>query len=412
MSLFDLTAIVLSLTALFGYVNYRLLRLPTTIGVMLVSLLFSLGLIAVQHFGFDLATQARRIIASINFNKALMQGMLGFLLFAGALNVDLKHLITDKWSIALFVGIGVLGSTFIIGLLMWAGLGAIGVELPFLYCLLFGALISPTDPIAVLALLKHLHAPKMLETKIAGEALFNDGVGVVVFVTLYGLVASGGEPSWTQIGELFLLESVGGIALGLVFGWLTFVLLRSIDNYELEVLLTLALVTGVYALAEALHSSGLLAIVAAGLLIGNQGRYLAMSDLTRERLDQFWEMVDSILNMALFVMIGLEMVLLTFDESHWLAAGLAIPVVLTARLVSVSVPATVLRARRGATPHLVKIMTWGGLRGGISVALALSLPAGAERELILTMTYAVVVFSILVQGLSVSVLIRHALKEA
>ncbi len=411
MSLFDLTAIVLSLTAIFGYVNYRFLGLPTSIGVVLISLLFSLGLIAVQHLGFDLATQARRIIERIDFNKALMQGMLGFLLFAGALNVDLKDLLSHKWSIALFVGIGVIGSTFIIGLLMWAGLGVMGIDLPLLYCLLFGALISPTDPIAVLALLKQLRAPKALETKIAGEALFNDGVGVVVFLTLYGLVTSGGEPSWTQVGGLFLVESVGGITLGLVFGWVTYVLLRSIDNYELEVLLTLALVTGVYALAETLHTSGLLAIVAAGLLIGNQGRHLAMSDLTRQRLDQFWEMLDSILNMALFVMIGLEMVLLSFDESHWLAAGLAIPVVLTARLVSVSVPATVLRTRGGATPHLVKIMTWGGLRGGISVALALSLPPGAERELILTMTYAVVVFSLLVQGLSVSPLIRYAIKE-
>jgi CPA1 family monovalent cation:H+ antiporter len=411
MSVFDLTAIVLALAAVFGYVNYRFMMLPTSIGVVLVSLLFSLALIAVQHLGFNLAEQAGRIIESINFSKTLMQGMLSFLLFAGALNVNVGYLRTEKWSIALFVTIGVIGSTFLIGLLAWLGLGAIGLELPLMYCLLFGALISPTDPIAALTLLKQLHAPRALETKIAGEALFNDGVGVVVFVTIYGLATGGGQPSWAQVGELFLVECVGGIGLGLALGWVTFLLLRSIDNYQLEVLLTLALVTGGYALAEALHTSGLLATVAAGLLIGNQGRQWAMSEQTRERLDQFWEMLDSILNMALFVMIGLEMVVLTFRASYWLAAGLAIPVVLTARLVSVSVPAMALSTAGGTTPHLIKIMTWGGLRGGISIALALSLPAGAERELILTMTYAVVVFSILVQGLSVSPLIRYALKH-
>lgn len=412
MSIFDLIAIVLCLAGVFGYINHRFIRLPASIGIMLISLVFSLFLILANHLGWDLAAQADRIIKSIDFNKALMQGMLSFLLFAGALNVNLEELLRYKWSVALFTFFGVVGSTFIVAGLMWLGLSGMSVAMPFLYCLLFGALISPTDPIAVLTLLKKLHAPRSLEIKISGEALFNDGVGVVIFLAVYEFATGGQPPDLGHVGVLFLTEAVGGVLLGLFLGWITYQLLKSIDHYQVEVLLTLGLVTGGYALADALHASGPLATVAAGILIGNRGRHFAMSDMTRERLDMFWELLDEILNAVLFVLIGLEMIVLTFQADYWLAAGLAIPTVLAARFVSVFIPATVMRARKESTPHLVKIMTWGGLRGGISVALALSLPAGGERELILTMTYAVVVFSILVQGLTVPWVVRRSFRQS
>lgn len=411
MNVFDLTAIVLALAGFFGYVNYRFIKLPASIGIMLVSLLFSLAMIALHHLGFNMAREAHQIVGSIDFNKALMQGMLSFLLFAGALNVNLEHLLKYKWSIAVFVLFGVSCSAFTVGGLMRLGLGALNIPLPFLYCLLFGALIAPTDPIAVLSLLKEMRAPKSLETKIAGEALFNDGIGVVLFVAVYEFAVGGRQPDVATIGILFLKEALGGILLGLAAGWITYLLLKSIDHYQVEVLLTLALVTGSYSLADSLHASGPLATVAAGLLIGNHGRHLAMSDQTRERIDMFWELLDQIFNAVLFVLIGLEMLVLTLRAEYWEAAGLAIPVVLVARFTSVFIPAAVLRSRKESTPHLVKIMTWGGLRGGISVALALSLPKGPERELILTMTYGVVVFSILVQGLTVPALVRKALRE-
>jgi CPA1 family monovalent cation:H+ antiporter len=412
MSIFDLIAIVLCLAGVFGYINFRFIRLPTSIGIMLISLIFSLILVLANHLGWDLATHADRIIKSIDFNKTLMQGMLSFLLFAGALNVNLEELLRYKWSVALLTFFGVVGSTFIVAGLIWLGLSRMFVAMPFVYCLLFGALISPTDPIAVLTLLKKLHAPKSLEIKIAGEALFNDGVGVVIFLAVYEFATGGHEPGIGQVGVLFLTEAVGGVLLGVFLGWITYHLLKSIDHYQVEVLLTLGLVTGGYALADALHASGPLAMVAAGILIGNRGRHFAMSDLTRQRLDMFWELLDEILNAVLFVLIGLEMIVLTFQAEYWLAAGLAIPTVLAARCVSVFMPATVMRVRKESTPHLVKIMTWGGLRGGISVALALSLPTGGERELILTMTYAVVVFSILVQGLTVPWVVRRSFRQS
>ena len=411
MNAFDLTALVLTLTALFGYLNYRFIKLPTSIGVMLIALLFSLALIAAQHLGWDTAAHAERILKNIDFNTTLMQGMLSFLLFAGALNVNLEDLLRYKWSVGQFTVFGVLCSTALIGFLSYGLFHWLGAPLPLVYCLLFGALISPADPIAVLGLLKQLRAPKSMEIHIAGEALFNDGVGVVVFLVLYEIAAGGQQPDWHHIGGLFLTEAVGGIVLGLVLGWITYRLLKSIDHYQVEVLLTLALVTGGYALANALHASGPLATVAAGILIGNHGRHFAMSDKTREQLDTFWELVDEILNAVLFVLLGLEVLLLSHQGNYWLASAAAIPIVLLALFISVLIPSWLLRFQGSTTPHLVRILTWGGLRGGISVALALSIPAGAERDLILTTTYAVVIFSIFVQGLTVPCLLRSVLKR-
>ena len=409
MNVFNLIAIVLTLAALFGYINHRFIKLPSSIGVMFVAMVCSLALIVAQHFGLQI-TFAQKVVAGIKFDKTLMQGMLSFLLFAGALNVDVEGLLKQKWTILIFTFSGVMGSALIVAFLGWCLLQWAGTPLPFIYCLVFGALISPTDPVAVLAMLKELKAPKTMEMKIAGEALFNDGVAIVLFLTVAGIAAGHGRLEVQDVSILFFREAVGGICLGLALGWITYLLLKSIDHYQVEILLTLALVSGGYALADALHTSGPLAIVTAGILIGNRGRRLAMSDLTRQQINLFWELVDDILNAILFVLIGLEVLELKFQNDFWLAILVAISIVLLARFISVSVPALILRTRR-SNPHLVKIMTWGGLRGGISVALALSLPNEPGRDFIVAATYAVVTFSILVQGLTTPMLLRWALNN-
>jgi CPA1 family monovalent cation:H+ antiporter len=286
----------------------------------------------------------------------------------------------------------------------WLGLG-----LPFIYCLLFGALISPTDPIAVLSILKTTGAPKSLETKITGESLFNDGIGVVVFLVLLG-VATGGELTAGHVAGLFLQEAVGGLVFGLLLGALGYYLLKNVDEYQVEVLITLALVMGGYSLAAALHLSGPIAVVVAGLMIGNHGRQLAMSEQTRQNLDTFWELLDEILNAVLFVLIGLELLLITYHQEYLIASVLLIPIVLLARFISVGVPIKLFSLRRTFTRNVTKLMTWGGLRGGISVALALSLPEGPERDLILAVTYSVVIFSIAVQGLTIAPLVRNSIR--
>jgi CPA1 family monovalent cation:H+ antiporter len=347
----------------------------------------------------------------VEFAPALLQGMLGFLLFAGALHVDLGRLLEQKWIIGLLATGGVLISTVLVGLFTWLGADWVGLEIGLLHCLLFGALIAPTDPIAVLAVLKQAGVPPSVEMKIAGESLFNDGVGVVVFLVLLGLLGAsgshGGEPSPAGVVGLFAQEAIGGIAFGLGLGWLAYRMLRSVDNYQVEVLLTLALVTGGYALAARLHLSGPLAMVAAGLLVGNRGRVLGMSESTREHLDTFWELIDEGLNAVLFLMIGLEVLVLTFTR-EFLAAGLVgIPLVLLARFTSVGLMVSLLRLRRSFSPYVIPMLTWGGLRGGISVALALSLPPGPERDLIVAATYVIVAFSILVQGLTIGPLARR-----
>lgn len=405
MHFFDLLAVLVTLSALFSYLNYRYLRLPTTIGLMLIALLMSLGIIALEPLVPGLRGDVSAMLRDIDFNETLMHGMLSFLLFAGALHVNFGDLSQQKWTIGLMASAGVLVSTFIIGPLFWLLLGWLGINLPLMYCLLFGALISPTDPIAVLSILKQIRVSKRLETKIAGESLFNDGVGVVVFLVLLQITVGGADLHATDVVLLFLREAVGGAAFGAAIGALAFWMLKSVDNYQVEILITLALVTGGYALAQALHLSGPIAIVVAGLLVGNHGRWFAMSEVTRAHLDMFWELIDEILNAVLFVMIGLEVVVLTLSGTYLLAGILAIPIVLLARFVAVGLPVSIMRPFREFSPRAVRILTWGGLRGGISVALALSLPAGPERAIIVTVTYVVVVFSILVQGLTVGRLI-------
>ncbi len=400
MNLFELGATLLTLAALLSYVNERYLRLPTTIGLMLISLLLSLGLIGTAMLGWDVEARAEAILARVDFSDLLLHGMLAFLLFAGALHVNLEDLLKQKWIISALTTVGVLISTILVAFLTWISLGFLDLDLPFLYCLLFGALISPTDPIAVLGILKSCNAPKSLETKITGESLFNDGVGVVIFIVLMNIVKGEHALGPAEVMLFFLQEVVGGALFGLGAGFLIYWMLKNVDHYPVEILLTLALVTGGYALAEALHLSAPIAMVVAGLLIGNQGRALAMSEKTCEHLDSFWELVDEILNAVLFVLIGLEILVLSFKVSYLLAGLAAIPIVLLSRWISVGIPVTLLRLRREFSDNVVKIMTWGGLGGGISVALALSLPSGPERDVILAVTYTVVVFSILVQGLT------------
>ena len=418
MDLFHILAIIITLTAIFSYVNHRYFRLPVTIGVMTISLIFSFLLILLNRVIPGLDKSAQLLLDSINFDRVLLHGMLSFLLFAGALNVNLQNLAERKYSIASLATVGTLISIFIVGTATWLLLKLFNINLSFIYCLLFGAIISPTDPIAVLSILKTTNAPKSLETKITGESLFNDGIGVVAFIVMLEIVLDSHGVSVGHIILLFVQETFGGIVAGLMMGYLAFLMLKSVDNYQVEILITLALTTGGYALADLLHISGPIAIVVAGLLVGNHGRLLAMSEKTRHHLDLFWELVDEVLNAVLFVMIGMEILVLTFKHEYLLLCIIIIPITLLSRLVSISIPIKLLSFFRSFTPGVIRIMTWGGLRGGISVALALSLPVSSqtsfepspERPLILALTYSVVLFSILVQGLTIEKVVKKFCK--
>jgi CPA1 family monovalent cation:H+ antiporter len=408
-SVFALFAVLITVTALLAYFNERVLRLPPTIGVMASALFLSLVLTVTGWLGWGAERWAERVFEQVDFNAVLMQGMLSFLLFAGALHVDLGDLFERRWTILSLATIGVLMSTFLVGTGFWLLLHLLDISIPYIWALLFGALISPTDPIAVLSTLKSANAPRDLESMIVGESLFNDGVGVVVFTIILGLVAGGHELSAGKAATLFLEEAVGGALLGLALGYVIYLMLKSVDNYSVEVMLTLGLVSGGYALAGALHTSGPIAMVVAGLFIGNHGRLFGMSEQTRAHLDTFWELVDEILNALLFVMIGLELLVLELKPVYLLAGALSIPLVLSARLVSVGIPVSILRLVRSFLPRTVPLMTWAGVRGGISIALALSLPASPFRDLILVATYSVVVFSILVQGLTLGRAVKSAI---
>jgi CPA1 family monovalent cation:H+ antiporter len=413
MTTLDLIAWLMLITAGFSYLNHRFLKFPTSIGLMAISLVFSMILLALGELKWvpGLEDSARALLQSIDFNQLVLHGILGALLFAGSLHINLEDLAKQKWIITLLASVGVALSTIIVAGLMYFVLGWLGIGMPFIYCLLFGSLISPTDPIAVLAILKNVGAPKELETKIAGESLFNDGVAVVIFIVLLDIAVGTHEPSAWSIALLFLKEAVGGALFGVAAGYGAYRLLRTVDNYQVEVLITLALVFASYAAAEALHVSAPIAAVAAGLLIGNHGRTLAMSEKTIEHVDLFWELIDEILNGILFVLLGFELLIVTFDLSSFKAGLIAIPVVLLARFIGVSLPIGLMKFKREFSPNAIKVLTWGGLRGGISVALALSLPASAEREMILMMTYVVVVFSILIQGLTIGKLVQRGLKD-
>jgi len=411
LSLFSLVSILVSLAAVSSYLNYRYLKLPSTVGVMLVALIASLTLVLVGPY-LGGREPVARLIAGIDFDQVVLHGLLAFLLFAGAIHLDLEDLGREWPTIASLAVLGTLASTFVVGGITWLVLGWLGQGIPFLHALLFGAVISPTDPVAVLGIMKSVGAPRRLEVQVAGESLFNDGLGVIVFLTLLSVAGSGeaAEPLATILGTagLALLAEVGGaVALAMAAGILAYQMLKRVDNYQVEVLLTLALAMGLYALADALHLSAPIAVVVAGLFLGNHGRAFAMSEKTRGHVDTFWELIDEIINVVLFLLIGLELLVLPI-ESTWLLAGfLAIPIVLAARWLSVAGIIGLLGRVRAQAKGAIPVLTWGGLRGGISVAMALSLPAAHSRSLILTLTYLVVVFSVLVQGLTIGRVVRR-----
>jgi CPA1 family monovalent cation:H+ antiporter len=407
----EVAAICLVITALLAYLNVRYIGLPTTIGTMAASLALSLALVALDPFGIvrSVRQYEETLMRSIDFSDVLMQGMLSMLLFAGALHVDLKQLKIYRWPVATLAVLGTTLSTLAVGFGMWVALPLLGLNLPLIYCLLFGALISPTDPIAVMGILKSARAPKELELVIAGESLFNDGVGVVIFALLLDMLANGITPTAGQALQLLLREAGGGVLYGLALGYVTYRLLKSVDAYEVEVLLTLAAVTGGYLLASKLHVSGPLAMVVVGLMIGNQGRSLAMSETTRRYLDMFWGLLDQILNAVLFVLMGMAVLLVTFGLGELFATALALAVTLLARALVVGLPVAALPRAFNLPPGSWKVLTWAGLRGGISVALALSLPAGPERDTVVALTYGVVVFSIFAQGLSIGYVTRKSM---
>ena len=400
MNIFEISSILVSVSAFLMYVNFKFLKFPMTIGLMLLSLVLSLFIFLTSSLIPNIQLLALSMLASIDFNATLMGGMLSFLLFAGALHVDLNDLLDQKLIISILATLGVIFSTFLVGTITYYLLGLFSIQIDYIYCLLFGSLISPTDPIAVLGILKETNAPKSLETTIAGESLFNDGVGVVVFAVILSLATGVAEISFSKISFLFFEEAVGGIVFGLFFGYLFFKLLKSVDNYPLEIMLTLALVMGGYSLASYLHLSGPLAMVVAGLFIGNHGKMLAMSETTHKQLFSFWELIDEFLNALLFVLIGFEVLIIYFNFNYLITGALLIPLILLVRFIGISIPLKMLGSKSNLSKGSGAVMTWCGLRGGISIALALSLPDSPERSLIIAITYIVVAFSILVQGLT------------
>ncbi len=428
MTPFDIAALLLLLSAVFGYVNHVWLRLPHTIGLVVMGLVASALIVGadVVFPSLEIAQATVRTLKELDFAKVLMNGMLAALLFAGAVHVDFAELAARKWAIGLMATIGVLISTFVIAAAIHSISKLLGACVPFVWALVFGALISPTDPVAVLGLLKTVKIPKLLKAKIAGESLFNDGVGVVVFTVMLAIATTmdpglldptpqdaamashaAKDMNVLSIVELFILEALGGGILGGIAGWIAYLGMRRIDEHNLEVLITLALVFATYATALHLHVSGPIAMVVAGLLIGNHGARFAMSVKTRQHVFQFWTLLDEILNSILFLLIGLEVLVISWNSVNLPLALAAIPIVLFGRLVSVAMPIRLLSIREKFEEGTIAILTWGGLRGGISVALALSLPDNAYKPALLTATYAVVVFSIIFQGLTMKRLISR-----
>lgn len=401
MDFFHLFSIIIVLSAAFAYINFRVLKLPSAIGLMLMSLIFSLVILVIGNFIPSLKETIAAKLTGINFSELLLEGMLSFMLFAGAIHIQYEDLRSETLSILLFSTVSVLLSTFIIGFATFYLLNFFDIHVQFIHSLLFGALISPTDPIAVLSILKTAGISKSLETKISGESLFNDGVAVVVFITIYQLAEPNTTIEFSKVLILFTQEAIGGLFLGVLIGWYGYKIIATIDNYHVEVLLTLAIVMGGYTLAHYLHISGPLAMVAAGIIIGNQGKKLGMSAITAEYIDKFWELIDEILNAILFVLIGLELLLIKTNPTIILVSILLIIISIFTRYFSIFIPSLAIRFKEKITQRTLFILTWGGLRGGISIALALSIQPEMSKEIWVTITYIIVCFSILVQGLSI-----------
>jgi CPA1 family monovalent cation:H+ antiporter len=401
MSLYHTFSILIVLSALFAYCNFRYLKLPASIGLMLIALVSSILLVITGRLFHSALSDVTVFIKSFDFSELVLGSMLSFMLFAGAIHINMEDLKKQKVPVMVFSTVSVVLSTFLVGTVAFYILPFFGFSISYVNCLLFGSLISPTDPIAVLGILKETTVPKSLETKIAGESLFNDGVAVVVFITIWEAARSPEIPTFLEIGKLFLREAVGGMLLGFAVGYIGFRLMRSIDNYKVEVMITLAIVMGGYTLANMIHVSGPLAMVVAGILVGNHGKKFAMSDETTEYISKFWELIDDILNALLFVLIGLELLIIE-DIQIFMWVGIAmIFIILLIRYISVLIPSLLIRFTDKFDHKTVMVLTWGGLRGGISIALALSLTPDLDKDLWVSVTYFVVAFSILIQGLTI-----------
>lgn len=406
MSFFEIIGALLATVAVFGYLNHKFIRLPDSIGITATGMVISLLLAVVGHH-YPVAIQwASDFSEGLDFSEAVFHGLLGVLLFAGSLHVNISEIAKQRLSIFTLATVGVVISTAVVGVGMYWLLKALGIPVALVYCLLFGALISPTDPIAVLGLLKTAGVPKALEMDITGESLSNDGTGVVLFLVLLWIATGTAEASVASVSKMLAMEVGGAVVVGLALGYGAFFMLKGVDSYPVEILITLALATGGYSLAERLHVSAPLAVVISGLVVGNQGAAHAMSETTRQHLFSFWELLDEVLNLVLFGLIGIKLLSLADTDVSWAAAAMAIPLVLLARFVSVGLPLLALKPWLNSVTHTVKVLTWGGLRGGISIALALSLPEFEGKSLFVVATYGVVLFSLIVQAPTLSPLLR------
>lgn len=412
MSFYNLTAALITLAVVFAYLSYRWFKIPATIGIMCAALLISLSMILLSNFGYQaLFSPFITSIKHLPFNDVLVNGMLGFLLFAGAMTVDLEHLKKQGWEIVVLSMLGTLASTILIALALYYILALTPIHLPFVYCLLFGALISPTDPIAVLAIFKSLKAPAKMMTILEGESLFNDGIGIVIFLTVYQAAFTMAKPDFSSVSLLFLQETCGGLVSGFLLGLAGMYLIRTLDNARLVILLTLALVAGGYTLIQELEMSGPLAMVVVGLMIGNIPLNRFKEQTIKIELAIFWNVIDEILNAVLFLLIGFELLVLPLALEHLYLVLFTIPLVLGVRYLTVALPMRFFAVKKHYYPHFVAILTWGGLRGGLAIALALALPRSEYRDIVLQMTYMVVLFAIVVQGLTMKSLVKCSLKE-
>ncbi|MCO5945913.1 cation:proton antiporter [Mucilaginibacter flavidus] len=409
MTTYHIISILILLTAIFAYGNDRWIKWPPTIGIMVIALLSSILIAIFGSLIPGFSSKALLLVSNINFEQVLMKIMLAFLLFAGALHVDASELKKEFWPVMLMATIGTFISTFLVSVMAYYLFAAFGLQIPYIYCLLFGALISPTDPIAVMGILKQAGIPKTLEVKITGESLFNDGVGVVVFLTIFEVAVSGTTKfSIGNTALLFLKEAGGGLLFGAILGYLAYLLIKSIDNYRVEVLITLTVVMCGYSLADYLHLSGPLAIIIAGIIMGTKGKGEGLSEISRDYLGKFWDLTDEIFNAILFLLIGLEMLVIKVNPTIMIIGGIMVGVVLFARLLCVAVPVLFLKIWIKFEKNAILMLTWGGLRGGLSVAMALSIPEAMHRDEFVLITYVIVVFSIVVQGLTIGKLAKRS----
>ncbi|MEM1282300.1 MAG: sodium:proton antiporter [Chlamydiota bacterium] len=404
--------LILLLAVAITYINHRYIRMQPTIAIMISSLFLSFIIIIIGNLGFvEFQQNITDGMRAIKFNELLMNGLLGLLLFAGALTVDINNLKEYKWEILTLSCLSTIASTFLIGVSLYYLLPLFHISLDFIYCLLFGALISPTDPIATLNICREVNAPKMVKTCVSGESLFNDGVGIVLFITILGVITGKSDATFGSVSALFLQEAIGGIIYGILIGLIGYKLIKPLDDHKLEILITIAIATGGYTIAQLLHISGPISMVVAGLFIGNKGNSFTVKESCIDHLFTFWEVIDELLNALLFILIGFEFVTVPNQSDLILPAILAIIAVLVIRFVSVGIPISIFKIRKNYVPHMIKIMVWGGIRGGLAVALALSLTFSWERNVLLVMTYAVVTFSILIQGTTVKNVISLSKSE-